>query len=136
MIAGAKPMVISGRRVSSKNGGELRPQVRAEDQKADRSGGCGGDQDCRRANVLAHTCEWVHLWTGQIDDCFQRGIDEFTEPDHADRQDEKRPFDQREFQPDSHRHTGHRGNGVQPGVALGSDDVPPSRESIAEGIQS
>ena len=70
----------------------------------------------------------------QVHHHLQGGVEELCHPHQADGADDHSPFQGGEAQPERQCHHHHADQGMDPGVLLGADDVPPAGKGVTERV--
>ena len=76
------------------------------------------------------------LWACQVHHRLQGSVDELCRPYQGNGQQENSPIPAGYLKPKTDRDHKRGDDGVQPGISLRTDDMPPSLESMTKGMQA
>ena len=76
------------------------------------------------------------LRAGEIHHRLQGSINELGRPDQRNRQEQHGPIPQRQVQPEGHQHHQRANYGMDPGIALGAENIPPTVEGMHKGAST
>jgi hypothetical protein len=132
-VGGVVPRETSS---GSEGGAQRTENMRSEDEYADDCGTHGGDQDAAGRHVFGVSYEGVKLRRRDVGKEFEGGVEGLGCPDGHDGEDDPTPFGGGQHTQASDDEDATGGDGVQPGIVLGSEHEAHAACGAAEALDA